>query len=658
MDMSAYTYKPLPVAGRHIRVCRLLPPREEGDETIAVTVHVVNLDSRPQYSALSYVWGDPADKSPITVDGKQLYVCSSLVSFLHQLRAFWTLEQRKKVSIGRLSKRLLRALHLRDHRDQYFTFWADAISINQSDPVEKSRQVPLMKDIYENSHRVTAWLGSKTDKTDMAMSLVEELAGNKRLEKLNYWISRPDLTEEPLWDSLSDLCERPFWNRVWILQEFILAPKLDIMWGERLISIETLHKAEQLLFRMSVLREDSDDFRRALPLHVINSSLINASVFIQHRHAYWDNGEKGLGNHFQTLLLLGRLRASDPRDKIYAILGVTRHDIVADYTKSTRDVYVQYAKDGFARGFGLQILDHAGSGIMDRADASAADLPSWVCDWNALTNPRVRVIPQLGASTRRRPDISAFRLDTESDTLWMKAVNCDRIAKVHRFEDNILAEPEFWADWVSRQQPPYPTGIPRLLALFLTLLKEVDAKTGFKVLQEPVSFYSLADGFLSILLLIAPDETETESSTHIYSLERWARADFDPAARGVDMPMIEELFLGDKAPSLNRAEFVAERGPRDERSLMLRFLDQAVYNIQHRAFAWTTDGYFGIVPRWCAAGDIVCKIPDTELLFVLREKEHHHWEFVGSCSILGFNKDDSPPIPQGERRDVREFAIR
>jgi hypothetical protein len=42
-------------------------------------------------------------------------------------------------------------------------FWADAVCINQVDPEEKSRQIPLMPRIYRNASKVLVWLGSGID---------------------------------------------------------------------------------------------------------------------------------------------------------------------------------------------------------------------------------------------------------------------------------------------------------------------------------------------------------------------------------------------------------------------------------------------------------------------------------------------------------------
>jgi hypothetical protein len=39
------------------------------------------------------------------------------------------------------------------------TLWADAVCIDQKDPVERSVQILLMRDIYSNASRILIWLG-------------------------------------------------------------------------------------------------------------------------------------------------------------------------------------------------------------------------------------------------------------------------------------------------------------------------------------------------------------------------------------------------------------------------------------------------------------------------------------------------------------------
>jgi len=45
------------------------------------------------------------------------------------------------------------------------------------------------------------------------------------------------------------------------------------------------------------------------------------------------------------LLLMSRgLGATDPRDKVYALLGLGKHEIIPDYQTSPEDVFIEFAQ--------------------------------------------------------------------------------------------------------------------------------------------------------------------------------------------------------------------------------------------------------------------------------------------------------------------------
>jgi hypothetical protein len=89
----------------------------------------------PPYEALSYTWGDPAEKSPINISGAMFSAQRNLKSALHHLR----------------------------YPDKVRILWVDALCINQSDNEEKSAQVARMGDIYKNAEQTTVWLGEAGD---------------------------------------------------------------------------------------------------------------------------------------------------------------------------------------------------------------------------------------------------------------------------------------------------------------------------------------------------------------------------------------------------------------------------------------------------------------------------------------------------------------
>lgn len=75
--------------------------------------------------------------------------------------------------------------------------WADAVRINQKDPIEKSEQVQFIRDIYKAASRVVIWLGPSTPETCCTIKEMDKLGG--KLLDTGVW----DLTSDDIlhWDT-------------------------------------------------------------------------------------------------------------------------------------------------------------------------------------------------------------------------------------------------------------------------------------------------------------------------------------------------------------------------------------------------------------------------------------------------------------------------
>lgn len=101
-----------------------------------------------RYDALSYVWGDPEETLPLSIDGHRLDVTTNLHAALSRLR---------HSSFPRL-------------------LWIDAICINQRDHSEKEQQIQYMGVIYSQVNCVIVWLGEATDDSDLACERIRNAA--------------------------------------------------------------------------------------------------------------------------------------------------------------------------------------------------------------------------------------------------------------------------------------------------------------------------------------------------------------------------------------------------------------------------------------------------------------------------------------------------
>lgn len=152
-------YSILDPSKRQIRLLRVLsdgdtPDSEQGSSLVRceLSVHSLNHDNPPSYTALSYVWGPPSTMSgsaddTLVVNGEAIPARENL---LLALRAF-------------------------RRREDTTYLWVDAVCINQDDLEEKMTQIKLMGDIYSLAERTVIWLGPAEDDSDVAMDVLRDL---------------------------------------------------------------------------------------------------------------------------------------------------------------------------------------------------------------------------------------------------------------------------------------------------------------------------------------------------------------------------------------------------------------------------------------------------------------------------------------------------
>ena len=188
-------YSPLPDGC--IRLLTIYPRQDTELVTCSLRVEKLDVDCPPQYEALSYVWGPSDPKFPILLNGHAHLIHINLFNFLV-------------------------------HQPQHDSIWIDALCINQDDIDERSRQVQMMGDIYRYAERVLVWLGLALD------------------NRLASWIGKPEQALRANFDSYTafqqTLDNLPYWNRVWILQEFLLAREILFVYGVGRVSFADLNR--------------------------------------------------------------------------------------------------------------------------------------------------------------------------------------------------------------------------------------------------------------------------------------------------------------------------------------------------------------------------------------------------------------------------------
>lgn len=145
-----YTYYPLESSDNgELRLIRLWPGPVDSED-IKVEIFHAQKSSKPAYEALSYAWGD-SKHTDIAL------VCEA-VDRRGRRKARRHLDETMDEStptsnLGTANNLAVALRHLR-FSDRERIIWADAIYINQTDDLEKSREVLQMGSFYSNAQQV------------------------------------------------------------------------------------------------------------------------------------------------------------------------------------------------------------------------------------------------------------------------------------------------------------------------------------------------------------------------------------------------------------------------------------------------------------------------------------------------------------------------
>ncbi|KAI1128267.1 heterokaryon incompatibility protein-domain-containing protein [Nemania abortiva] len=353
-----YRYKELTSFNpKTIRLIELLPKGKDGDvrSIPRVKFHLATLDNLQdlKYEALSYCWGNKTPLHPVLCDASSVvWVTQNLFDALQELR----LEDRSRM------------------------LWADAICINQTHVPEKNIQVQMMAEIYTHAERVLVWLGKAADRSETLEHLIPALLKAKDLAAANGYpdeeaprtLSSDELAElgiikiddfDPSTDGLRALHAiylREWWTRVWVIQEFLLAKECILCCGSWSIpwaSFDAAYDfAEDLFTDNDAMGSRFRSQRRVL-------SLFKAELY------------KYPSNLAVMMALCAASKVSDPRDRVYAMLGlaIRGNEIVVDYTKSVEQVYTEAMLLSMRTNPSLTTVLRS-SGITDDMEPST---PSW-----------------------------------------------------------------------------------------------------------------------------------------------------------------------------------------------------------------------------------------------------------------------------------------
>ncbi|CAG8972576.1 hypothetical protein HYALB_00011308 [Hymenoscyphus albidus] len=136
-------YKPL----RDMEFRLIKIPSKTSEQPVRCEILYADLNSPPQYTAISYTWGDASDTCTIVLNTFSFSVGVNLHGAL--------------CAVGKTTSDVL--------------VWVDALCIDQHNTNEKTIQIPLMGQIYSRADFVSVWLGPEDDNSDAVIKLLRRL---------------------------------------------------------------------------------------------------------------------------------------------------------------------------------------------------------------------------------------------------------------------------------------------------------------------------------------------------------------------------------------------------------------------------------------------------------------------------------------------------
>ncbi|MCJ1239744.1 hypothetical protein MMC14_007742 [Varicellaria rhodocarpa] len=256
--------------------------------------------------------------------------------------------------------------------------------------------------------------------------------------------------------SVDKLLQRAWFYRIWVLQEAVLAPEdPTTLYGEKSITWDDFWSALLSIWKLAqeaVVQER----------HLLNG--LSSVTFIAQLRFDWKRGEGSLSD---VLSIVARSRVretTDPRDKIYGLLGLLKPEVLldaggfaVDYNKSVELVYEEFAVWFMDSTKSLDVLNYSYNA------ASTLSLSSWVPDWSIPTAASLcwDAPPSLYNTSGNHP--FRFRYVPSSlHRLHLTGLEIDTVKSVVRLThgEGEMEDPtsETWAEWRALARTAYSYG--------------------------------------------------------------------------------------------------------------------------------------------------------------------------------------------------------
>ena len=571
----------------------------------------VPLDEAPPFEAISYHWGLKPPSIPINVNGALILVTSAIDELLWYRRSIFT-----------------------SH-----CFWIDAICINQTNLDEKSSQIPMMTQIYGRATRVVVWLGAPESRKDTRITrkMIRALNWPEIIRSTTQLLPTLFGNEKDAFVAVGKLFSHPWFERIWIVQEVAAGKTVHVMYHGICMEWEILVAAANRLSHNPELRA------RLLQHNLLKTTGSNTSTREHGQNTTVNVFEEIHWAHLQFLNMLrvstqgGKIlplagilvatfpcKATNPRDKIFAVLGISEDAQQLTSSLSYKDeleqVFLRATAFVLSTTSWFHLLSAAGRGYDswngEKRSELAEKLPSWVPDYSCDMIAGTRH-PSTHCIRSKDPAGRVTFLKSNEKIIQLEVLAFDKIknlgpkAKFHKLPDVSMREfsslSDYWKQAGDDSHSNWYLNSRQLARQNLSSNSRSQAKVDQHFWQFIMKENEYQDAMSTVPTLYSPLSVQARKLFESFlSIQTWQ-----------EPPTMDKLH---------------------EMNLMAAYLARRLaLNTSGRVFCITEVGHMALVPPLARKGDTLVHVRGGYLPMVLREKESgvRRAELVGTCLVEG-----------------------
>jgi hypothetical protein len=543
----------------------------------------------------------------------------------------------------------LQAADVIERRRQFFIrnlvkLWSDHGPNLSNQDIEGAAKDSVAADMSASTPRVgiPSWVGRFTDhvyatpstpimgqlspqlrKSQLALRLAEKLAQKSTRDP-----DKPQLAEII---AARELFDSPWFNRVWVVQETIMAREVVFQYGTDSVPGWIMHAGLQV----------ARDLAPELKISLLNFSTVWMFRRVLCRHSNHDHEKHKGKRDLMSLLKTFRTRdATNHHDKVYALLGITSDDceklgVTVQYGRSVAETYTEVAIAIIRSTGDLRLLN-----VLKPAVEPTPDLPSWVPDWADTTLPLEPLADIRDLTDKKVPESNHYRqaaASTEhsiqasiSGSLTLSGYICDTIVGVgivmptFDTEANILEKgfqpcrPELMRGKLIQTQRMF-TQVRDRFKIYEAWQRKVSAMGPYPTGEDPSVVYKC-------VLQAGPDKPSHVTTKDFEAWYENLGTYYDALERIIAYNVVSSHRSGYGVKTLEWAAAMHEY-----RALPMPPKFDCTYG---RRLVQTTRGYLGLAPMSAEIGDSIVLTEGARVPLITRGKGEE-WIMIGPAYVHG-----------------------